>query len=129
MTLLLDSDVIIQLLRDHTRTAVTVRQAATSAERLAVSVISTAEVYAGMRDYEATLTNGLFAELHQFPVTAAIAKRAGELKNLLSRKGRAVDLDDMLIAATALTHGCPLMTYNLKDFRGTEVVLYESEEK
>jgi predicted nucleic acid-binding protein len=129
MILLVDSTVVIDLLRDHAPTAEAVRRAVASAERVAVSVITTAETYAGMRESEAPLTDGLFQELHQFPVTPAIAKRAGEMKQRHARKGRTLELDDMLIAATAIEHGCRLMTRNVKHFRGTGVVFHNFGEE
>jgi predicted nucleic acid-binding protein len=129
MILLVDSSIIIDLLRDYAPTADAVHRAALSAELMAISVITTAEIYAGMHDREALLTEGLLRELHHFPVTPAIAKRAGEMKNSHARKGRTLELDDMLIAATAIEHECQLMTLNVKHFRGTGVLFHNSGEE
>ena len=63
--------------------------------------------------------------LECYPITAAIARRAGRLKWDWSRKGRTLALDDMLIAAAALEHGLTLMTDNRIDFPMRELEMYE----
>jgi len=50
------------------------------------------------------------------PVTKEIARRAGELRGELSRRGITRLQADMLIAATAQLHGLTLVTRNVRDF-------------
>lgn len=69
-----------------------------------------------MRASEVQATDLLIARLQIFPVTAAVAKRAGSLKMMAARHGRTFGLDDMIVAATAWTHGLVLLTDNRKDF-------------
>jgi len=76
-----------------------------------------------MRPPEATETDRLLRSIESYPVTHAIARHAGTLKFAYSQKGRTLTLADMIVAATALTHGCSLMTDNRKDFPLPELTL------
>ncbi|HKI05621.1 MAG TPA: type II toxin-antitoxin system VapC family toxin [Thermoanaerobaculia bacterium] len=52
------------------------------------------------------------------PVTAEIARRAGELRGGLKARGQTRTQADMLIAATAQVHALTLVTRNSRDFEG-----------
>ena len=53
-----------------------------------------------------------------------IAYRAGKIRAELSRNGKTREQADMLIAATAWTHGLTLATRNTRDFKGTGIALF-----
>lgn len=50
------------------------------------------------------------------PTTFEIAKRSGELRDLLRTRGQTRAQADMPIAATALEHQLTVVTRNVKDF-------------
>jgi len=50
------------------------------------------------------------------PVTAKIARLAGDLRGALRSRGKVRSQADMLIAATAAVHGLTLATRNVHDF-------------
>ena len=58
-------------------------------------------------------------------VTPAVARASGELRAARETRGRRVAMADMLIAATALTHGLTLVTRNVSDFEGCGVTLLD----
>jgi predicted nucleic acid-binding protein len=58
-------------------------------------------------------------------VTPAVARASGELRAAREARGRRVAMADMLIAATALTHGLTLVTRNVSDFEGCGVTLFD----
>jgi predicted nucleic acid-binding protein len=103
-------------------------------EDAAISVVSLTELHFGVliaRDEE---TRGLrmrrlgAIESHfdALPFDATAARECGRLHALVASRGgqprrRAFDL---AIAATAIVHGVPLLTYNVKDF---EIVAAEVE--
>jgi predicted nucleic acid-binding protein len=102
-------------------------------EDAAISVVSLTELHFGVliaRDNEtrALRTRRLGAiEAHfdALPFDAATARECGRLHALVASRGgqprrRAFDLE---IAATAIVHGVPLLSYNVKDFEiiATEV--------
>jgi predicted nucleic acid-binding protein len=101
---LVDTDVFV----DHLRGA---RKLRPGPERIAYSVITRCELFAGRQTEEETVTR-LLAPFDEVPVDRPIAERAGRLR-------RAGDLrtPDALIAATALEHRLTLLTRNTRDFK------------
>ncbi len=100
--LLVDTDVLI----DHLRGT---RRLRADRRRLAVSVVSRCELFAG-RD-EPALLRGLLAAMIELPIDAQIAELAG-----VTRRTSGIATPDALIAATALVHRIPLMTRNCRHF-------------
>ena len=79
---------------------------------------------AGMRPGEEVSTEAFLSSLEYFPVTGAIARRAGSLKSASAHRGQTLTLANMMVAATALEHGLTLMTDNRKDFPLPALKLY-----
>ena len=121
--LLLDTTVVIDILRNRNQRRAWVEQFVLAGGALAISVISIAEVYAGLRAGEEPATRALLANLEWLAISPAIAERAGFLKAGESRQGRTHSLLDMMIAATAIEYECPLATDNQRHFQIPEVRL------
>ena len=66
---------------------------------------------------------GFFARHAALPVSADIARRAGDLRGSLAAQSSPRTQADMLIAATALVHGLTLVTRNTRDFEGCGLAL------
>ena len=116
--ILLDTDVLIDLLRGRHST----REFLTHATQQAIpscSVISVAELSAGMRSGEESATAALLDALVVLPVTREIAEVAGRFKRTIRR--RTLELADCLIAATAFVENATLATGNVKDYPMSEV--------
>lgn len=62
-------------------------------------------------------------EAYILPVTADIAELAGVLLAAAKKKGRALHVEDALIAATSIEHGLTLVTRNVADFEITKTDL------
>ncbi len=60
---------------------------------------------------------------HILPVTEEIADLCGKFVATKRKLGTTPDLNDMLIAATAVIHGLTLATLNVKDFEKLPVKL------
>ena len=69
-----------------------------------------------MRANEVERAEAFLNELECYPLTATIARRAGELRRDWARKGATFSLPDMIVAATALEYDLTLMTDNRKHF-------------
>jgi predicted nucleic acid-binding protein len=99
---LVDTDIFI----DHLRGAHELR---TGRHRLAYSVITRAELFAGTTATDAV--SQLLAPFRELVVDRSVAERAGRI-----RRDANLRLPDALIAATALEHGFNLATRNHADF-------------
>jgi predicted nucleic acid-binding protein len=124
MILLLDTTVLLDVLRARQNRRSLLAELVAGGHLLATAAINIGEVYAGMRRGEETRTEAFLSSLDCYPITGAIARRAGSLKNAWAHKGRTLALADMMVAATALEHGLSLMTDNRKDFPIPELNCY-----
>ena len=84
--------------------------------RLACCTVIIAELFSGVRPADIAKVEQFVSTLSWYQATPAIARRAGRLRFEHARKGTALSLPDMLIAATALEHGLTLITDNRKHF-------------
>ena len=97
-----------------------------SVELLAISVITLEEAHFGLawqpNARKLTLFNAVVQQMHAvFPITPAIAQRAGILRGQFQAQGISRSTPDMLIAATAIEHQLVLATRNVHDFVGCGV--------
>ncbi len=116
MIILLDTAVLIDVLRNRGNCRDHLADFVEQGHTLATSAINVGEVHAGMRPHEATETDRLLRSIESYPTTGTIARHAGMLKFAYSQKGKTLSLPDMMVGATALEHGASLMTDNRKDF-------------
>lgn len=122
---LFDSDVLIDFFkkkRDASDLVVKLAQEG----NLAVSVLSVAELRAGWTQKQAKVILPKFYKLFNvISISTNTAELAGELRREYKQKGYTLPLIDVLIAATAITSNCQLVTRNKKDFFMHGVRLYE----
>lgn len=112
-TLLIDTDVLIDYLRDQPE-AVTYLEALASP--LLISAITVAELYAGVREgNERTLLTEFIGTFEIVPVNEEIAV-AGGLYRRNYGKSHGLGINDALIAATAVLSNAELVTLNRKHF-------------
>jgi predicted nucleic acid-binding protein len=121
---LLDTSVIIDALNDKKNRRQLLRELAAQGSILACCPINITEVYAGLRPKEEEGTAHFLHALQLYPMTWSIAEMAGLLKRDYSKKGKTLNLGDVIIAATALDNGLTLITDNVKDFPMKDLVLY-----
>ena len=117
---LLDSDVLIWLLCGRPQT---LERIETLEGPFGVSVISRAEIWAGAKDSEHKQIDELFLSLTAYPVDAAVADLAGRFLRQYQKRNNPPHLADCLIAATAVSHGLMLVTYNVSHFTMPELKL------
>lgn len=114
--ILVDTDVLIANLRGIDPAREWLISSRTRTGRLAVSVVTNAEIIGAMRSPERHEVTRLLNSVRSLPVTDMIAHRAGELRRRFRRSHAAIGLVDYLIAATADVHGLELATLNIKHF-------------
>jgi predicted nucleic acid-binding protein len=112
--LLIDSDVLIDYLRDRAE-AVTYLESLVPP--LSISAITVAELYAGVRDGAERATLDQFIDSFQVvAIDKDIATRAGIIRRDFG-KSHGTGLADAIIAATAELHQANLVTLNSKHFQ------------
>ena len=125
MTVLTDSDILIEVSRGRDKTIVSRWLELGQSEALILySAVSAAELWAGARPAEYTALDALFEALLCVPINAALGRRAGEYLRRY-RKSHAVELGDALIAASAVERGASLWTRNRKHYPMPELAFYE----
>jgi predicted nucleic acid-binding protein len=116
---LVDTNVLSELIRRRPDPGVL--QWAQDVRRLAVSAVTVEEVYYGLswkpnQGIRLWFEGFLDTHCEILPVTAEIAKRAGEIRGQLQARGQTRSSADMMIAATAQEHDLTLVTRNVRDF-------------
>ncbi len=122
-SLLIDSDVLIDHLRKEKNAFDFFTAEIESGSLLFVSVISRAEILAGIRSGEETIVNNLFDVVTPITVDEVIADRAGEYLRMFG-KSDGLNIGDAIIAATAKEMKLGLVTRNVKHYpmRNIEVI-------
>ncbi len=119
---LLDTTVLIDWLRGHAPTVAWLEQAAMSGQRLVISPITVAEVFAGTPpEHRPTRRDQLLAYEYE-PLSFDVAQAAGELRREYQHRGRPIPLPDLLQAALARQRGLVLATSNPVHFPGVQAV-------
>ena len=111
--LLLDTDVLIEYLRGRVEA---VEYLNSLNDELYISVITVAELYAGVREgTERAQLDAFILAFTTLPIDAEIALRGGLLRREYGRS-HGTGLADALLAATSLVCKIPLVSFNRKHF-------------
>lgn len=113
---LLDTDVLIDYLRRVPTARRLLRPRLLAGEAVAASVVTKAEVLAGMRRSEEQRTVRTLGSLAFVPVDEGIATRAGAYGRHFRPTHPGIGVPDYLIAATARVLGAQLWTQNPRHF-------------
>ena len=113
---LVDTNVVIDLLRARPVAIDTVRERVASGDALCMSVLSRFEIRSGARPNELREVTEHLSLYEPVDVTSEVADRAGELAARYRRSHRAIDAIDYVIAATSELHADELLTLNVKHF-------------
>lgn len=128
MSFLFDTNILSELARPQPQPSVLAFTSGLS--QIALSAITVDEVFYGLTAKPNPRIRAwfeIFISSHcvVLPVTEAIAKLAGEMRGKLQTEGKPRTQADMLIAATAKIHQLTLVTRNIKDFQGCDVLLLD----
>lgn len=117
-SIVLDTDILINFLRGREEARAFLSSLIDEAT-LYCSVITVAEIFAGMREHERKKTEELLDSFNLIEITKEIAEKAGTYKNRI--KSQTLELDDCLIAASAQSIGAILATENIKHYPMTDI--------
>jgi predicted nucleic acid-binding protein len=124
MKLLLDTSVLIDVLRRRNDRRILLAKLVRDGHFLSTTALNVAELYAGMRSGEETRTEQFLGAVECLDLTVTAARLAGHLKNLWQKKGRTLTLSDTIVAAIAIEQRCILLTDNRKDFPMPELSFF-----
>ena len=120
MIYLVDTDVLVEILRNNRVVAEELRVLYRAGHVLCYSPVTKAEIYGGLREQERRVTQVLFREMQCFPIDDRIGEIAGEyLRTYRAQHG--VMLADALVAASAVANRAELITFNLRHYPMPEV--------
>jgi predicted nucleic acid-binding protein len=122
--LLLDTDVVIELLKKSPKFVQHFLELIDVDTRLLLSPIVIAEVYAGAFKSEYRDIEALFSLCERVEINSEIGRAAGMYANDFAKAFQGISLEDYLLAATARALACPLWTGNRKHYPMRDIVLY-----
>ena len=124
MTVLLDSDVLIEVTRGKNPDVLSRwTELSDSDDLILYSPVTTAELWAGARPREYDVLSNLFAALVCIPIGAEIGRHAGDYLRQY-HKSHSLELGDALIAASAVLHQAALWTRNRKHYPMTDLIFF-----
>ena len=124
MGIVIDTDILIDLLRDKEYAVSKIRSLEKN-EELATTDINAFELYfgaynSGDRARNITSTKGLLKTLTMIHTKEDSMETAGRIFAERKSKGKMIEIRDLLIAAIALQDGYKLLTNNRGHFEGIE---------
>jgi predicted nucleic acid-binding protein len=118
---LLDTTVLIDLLRGRPETAARLRSLRAAGDTLHACAVNVEETVRGLRLNEHEPARRLFAGLRIAPLGEVEGWTAGEWRREFARRGHTLAQADCLIAAAAVRLGARLATGNPKHFPFSEL--------
>lgn len=116
MTVLVDSDILIEISRGKDRHLVSQwLELSHSDANVLCSPVSVAELWAGARPAESEILSTLFRALTCVAIDGEVARQAGDYLRHY-RKSHSVELGDALVAAAAVLSSATLWTRNRKHY-------------
>ena len=119
---LLDTNILSEFIRKRPNPHLIRRLATESSENLFTSVICVMELRMGsaLRDdfhrFWEKINDEIISRVHIIPIGADEAKSAGDIIAGLRKTGQLIGIEDVLIAATAITHRLTAVTANVNHF-------------
>ena len=121
LKVLLDTDTLSALMKKHDLATAQAKAYLTAHHQLTFSIITRYEILRGLKAKQATTQLAKFDQLCRvseiLPLTDAIIVRAADVYADLKQRGALIHDADILIAATAITHGMTLATNNEAHFK------------
>ena len=123
-TFLIDTDILIDFFKNKPYAIELMKKLKAEGE-LAISILTVSELCSGWDGHQTDFfLPRLYAVFQRKFLTETIAQRCGELRRIYVSRGKTLPTIDALIAATATTEGCTLVTRNTKDYPMPELRLY-----
>ncbi len=116
MTVLVDTSIIVDHLRNDPRAVALMADLFAREDRVWAATPTRTEIIAGLRPLELEPMRRLFAVMSWIDIDPVIADAAGELARRYHASHSGIDTVDCLIAAAAESIGASLVTLNVRHF-------------
>lgn len=113
---LADTSILIDLFRKSEKANSKFVQLALQGYEFQISAITEYEVYTGATTAQLPFWDDLLQEVKVISFDKEVVNIAVMINRQLKQKRKQIDLADLFIAATAITHGLPFATLNRKHF-------------
>ena len=129
---LLDTNVLSEVIKREPSPALMARLAEVDAEELFTTSVTVMELRYGAarrhdrRRFWVRLEREVLSRVQILGFGASEAEKAGDLLAELAKRGVPIGLEDTLIAAVALTHGCAVVTRNVRHFERVPLLEVEN---
>lgn len=118
---ILDSDLIIAILKNDPDAVKKLRELSADNTRLSTTVINAQEVLGGAKDRENQQqfkeANRLFDALNPIGYDLESARQEIEIDHFLRKKGTPIGAFDTIIAGICISHGATIVTRNIDHFK------------
>jgi predicted nucleic acid-binding protein len=125
--LLLDTDVIINLLKKHPDTVERFIELSERGTIFLLSPIVIAEIYAGAFKNEHPQIETFFSLCQPLTLDGEVARMTGHYANRYRKAFQGISLEDYFLAATARQQRCPLWTGNRKHYPMDDIDLFPTD--
>ena len=126
--IVLDSSILIDFFRKKRKEKSAFFKLTEDHSSFSISVITYFEVLVGCSDEVQEYWRELVRDFSILPLTDECVETAVAIDRQLRKKNQRIDLPDLLIASTAVTHNLPLATLNRRHFERIRSLQIYSEE-
>ena len=119
---IIDTDILIDHFHNNRAALSCIKELVDANERIAISVVTVAELLGGMRSGEEDKTEQLLGFFEILPVDEATSRHASTYLRTFRRSHR-IDFGDAMIAATACLYESELLTRNVKHYPMTDILV------
>jgi tRNA(fMet)-specific endonuclease VapC len=119
---ILDTNILSELIKRQPSPQLLVRLASKPTQRLFTSCICVMELRFGSalradsEQFWSRISEEILSRVNILPLNVGEVLVAGDILAFLQKTGQPIGIEDVLIAATALNHGCILVTANTRHF-------------
>jgi len=114
--ILLDTSVLIEMFRVKDKKTTFFYRLSTNNNDFAISILTHYEILRGCNSLQDIFWTNFLKNIKVIPFDLISSNAAIEIYKLLKKQNQMIDLADLFIAATALSHNLTLATLNLKHF-------------
>ena len=116
----LDTDVIVHFLRKNREVVELIEKIKLTGDQITTSVINEFELWKGIHRFKKKgrekYLKQFLSQIHKLDLDSNSSKKAAEIFEDLKRKGKLVDVLDIMIASIVITNKESLLTLNKKHF-------------